>query len=326
MTGLLVRRLAASLLLLYLVLTALFFLVHLAPGSPVNLFDDPRVPRAQIARLIEVYGLDRPLPEQYVRWLKAVARGDWGTSFLYGRPVVAVLAEAVPRTFLLGISALAVEYTAALLLGLAALLGTLAASDVAGRERALREKLGEPVPVVVAGADLPAGTRLRAGSLEVRQVPQRYAPAVAVGTVRELEGQRLAVAVAKGTDLTPGMLGGGEAQGAPVAPGERVAVIVAAGDARSIHPGGRVDVAVTRERSDTQGTARIQVQNVEVLTARPAEADKDLPRVQLSLRVTPDQAMMLAAAQRFAELQVLPRAPGDERRVSVRPVQAAELG
>ena len=44
MTGLLVRRLLASLLLLFLVLSALFFLVHLAPGKPVSLFDDPRVP------------------------------------------------------------------------------------------------------------------------------------------------------------------------------------------------------------------------------------------------------------------------------------------
>ena len=120
MTGLLLRRLAASLLLAYLVLTSTFFLVHLAPGDPARLFDDPRVPQAQRQRLLEAYGLDKPLPEQYGRWLSAVVRGNWGTSFLWGRPVVKVLAEALPRTLALGASALAVEYLAALALGLAA--------------------------------------------------------------------------------------------------------------------------------------------------------------------------------------------------------------
>ena len=116
----LLRRLGASLLLLYLVLTTTFFLIHLAPGDPTALFDNPRVPQAQRERLKELYGLDRPLPEQYGRWLAAVARGDWGSSFLYGRPVTAVLAEAFPRTALLGVSAILVEYAAALALGLAA--------------------------------------------------------------------------------------------------------------------------------------------------------------------------------------------------------------
>jgi peptide/nickel transport system permease protein len=120
MTGLLLRRLAASLLLAYLVLTATFFLVHLAPGDPARLYDDPRAPRAQRQRLLHLYGLDRPLPEQYGRWLSAVAVGEWGDSFVYGRPVVDVLAEALPRTAALGLAALAVEYVAALGLGIAA--------------------------------------------------------------------------------------------------------------------------------------------------------------------------------------------------------------
>jgi peptide/nickel transport system permease protein len=119
--GFLLRRLAASLLLLYLVLTLTFFLIHLAPGDPVRLSEDQRMTQEQRDRLHRIYRLDRPLPEQYVAWLNAVAlHGDWGMSFLYQRPVTDVIADFLPRTLLLGGAALAVEYAAALLFGIAA--------------------------------------------------------------------------------------------------------------------------------------------------------------------------------------------------------------
>ena len=86
------RRLAASLLLLYLVLTATFFMLHLAPGSPAGLLvEDQRVTPEVRENLRRVYGLDRPLPVQYARWLGAMVRGDWGTSFSYQRPVTALV-------------------------------------------------------------------------------------------------------------------------------------------------------------------------------------------------------------------------------------------
>ena len=117
----LLRRLGASLLLVYVVLTLTFFLIHLAPGDPTRLFSDPRFPRAYRQHLIKAYGLDQPLLVQYGRWLAAVAlHGDWGTSFAYQRPVLKVVAEALPRTLALGAAALVVEYTAARGLGLAA--------------------------------------------------------------------------------------------------------------------------------------------------------------------------------------------------------------
>lgn len=115
------RRLAASLLLLYLVLTATFFLLHLAPGSPAALLaEDKRVPAEQRENLRRIYGLDRPLPVQYVRWLGAMARGNWGTSFSYQRPVTTVLLDAVPATLLLAAAALVVEQALGLVFGTAA--------------------------------------------------------------------------------------------------------------------------------------------------------------------------------------------------------------
>jgi len=117
--GFLLRRLAASLLLLLLVLTLAFFFLHLLPGDPVHLFEGQRLPLAQQRNMERIYGLDRPLPEQYLAWISSVARWDWGTSLSQQRPVSTVLREALPATADLALAALAVEYALALLLGIA---------------------------------------------------------------------------------------------------------------------------------------------------------------------------------------------------------------
>lgn len=121
MTFFLLRRLAASLLLLYLVLTATFFLIHLAPGDPTALLAGKRIAPDSLERLRAVYGLDRPLAEQYLTWLRSVVlEGDWGVSLIHGRPVVGLLAEALPATALLALAALLVQYAVGIPLGVAA--------------------------------------------------------------------------------------------------------------------------------------------------------------------------------------------------------------
>lgn len=121
MPGFLLRRLAASFLLVLLVLTVLFALLHLAPGDPIGLGENSRLTPAQRAELRRIYGLDRPLPVQYAVWLSAVAlRFDWGTSIVFHRKVAGLVAEALPATLLLAAAALAVEYGLGLALGVAA--------------------------------------------------------------------------------------------------------------------------------------------------------------------------------------------------------------
>jgi peptide/nickel transport system permease protein len=119
-TRFLLRRFGASLLLLYLVLTTTFFLIHLAPGDPIHLVESERTPRQLRESLERIYGLGRPLPEQYVRWLGAAVRGEWGSSFSRSRPVTEVIADALKPTAILAFAALAVEYGTGLLLGIAA--------------------------------------------------------------------------------------------------------------------------------------------------------------------------------------------------------------
>ncbi|HYG63023.1 MAG TPA: ABC transporter permease [Thermoanaerobaculia bacterium] len=119
MLGFLLRRLAASLILLVLVLTATFILMHLAPGDPTNR-EASRLTAEQRENLRRIYGLDRPLPEQYLRWMTSVAlRGDFGISWSQQRPVADALKAALPPTLLLAFAALFVEYAIALPLGVA---------------------------------------------------------------------------------------------------------------------------------------------------------------------------------------------------------------
>ena len=120
MAAFLLRRFAASLLLLLLVLTITFFLLRLIPGDPLHLFEGQRLTLEQQHRLRQIYGLDRPLPEQYLAWISAAGRGDFGTSLYWQRPVSSVLLGALPATAVLALSALAVEYALALLLGMIA--------------------------------------------------------------------------------------------------------------------------------------------------------------------------------------------------------------
>jgi pilus assembly protein CpaB len=212
-----------------------------------------------------------------------------------------------------------------LLGGLALLLGALAASDISGREAALRREVGPLVDVVVAGHTLSAGKPLRQQDLTVRQVPERFAPSGGFSRPGDLVGLRLANPLPEGADVTPAAVDRGEdtAPGAPVQAGERVVDVVATGTASAILPGTRVDVLVTREGGATSaGRTRLALEDVEVLAAHAVPAatgagsDAATPRVAASLRVTLRQAVYLTAAQSFArELRLLPRAAGDDRHV-----------
>jgi kynureninase len=102
---------------------------------------------------------------------------------------------------------------------------------------------------------------------------------------------------------------------------ERVAEVIARGDARLLGAGSRLDLLVTREGADGTGDTTLALEDAEVLSAAPAPAngsggreDDAAPRVALALRVSLKQAVALAAAQNFAkELRVLVRADGDRR-------------
>ncbi|HEU5262135.1 MAG TPA: ABC transporter permease [Gemmatimonadales bacterium] len=116
MTAWLVRRLAASIAIVFAVVTITFVVIHLARGTPFQDGDRPLDP-AVVARLHERFGLDQPLPVQYVKYVVALVRGEMGESFSQRRPVADAIADAIPNTLTLAGAALLVDFLLGLALG-----------------------------------------------------------------------------------------------------------------------------------------------------------------------------------------------------------------
>jgi peptide/nickel transport system permease protein len=101
-----------------MVTTLTFLLVHLAPGDPIaTALDRPGVTEAVRQQWRASFGLDKPLGEQYVRWVANAARGELGWSFSYRRPVRDVLADTLPRTMLLAGLALVLSFLVGIVVG-----------------------------------------------------------------------------------------------------------------------------------------------------------------------------------------------------------------
>jgi peptide/nickel transport system permease protein len=118
--GYLLRRLGQVAIVVALVATVAFFLIHLAPGDPLAAaMENPNVTEAVRAHWRAAYGLDRPVLEQFAMYLTSVARGDFGWSFSLQRPVIDVLAETLPNTLLLMSIALAASFSLGIVLAIA---------------------------------------------------------------------------------------------------------------------------------------------------------------------------------------------------------------
>lgn len=96
------RRIFHSAFLLMGVSLLSFVLLQLAPGS---FFDEmrlnPQISPQTIARLNSQFGMDKPLPERYLTWLKSVFTGDWGVSLAYNAPVAPIMLTRAKNTLLI---------------------------------------------------------------------------------------------------------------------------------------------------------------------------------------------------------------------------------
>jgi len=117
-----IKRLLLSVPLVLAIVTATFFMAHLAPGDPMDMYLEPQRQRQVDPEVIELlrkkYGLDQPIHVQYVTWLKNVAQGDFGESFRHRRPVKDMLVEAVPYTLQLTILAIVLDALFGISLGI----------------------------------------------------------------------------------------------------------------------------------------------------------------------------------------------------------------
>jgi peptide/nickel transport system permease protein len=110
---LVVARSAQAMAVIFFVVSITFVLVRLAPGDPfAAVMDNPQITAEVRAEWGRAYGFDRPVPEQYVRYLGEVARGNFGWSFSMQRPVAEAVRDALPRTLLLTGTALLLSFAA----------------------------------------------------------------------------------------------------------------------------------------------------------------------------------------------------------------------
>lgn len=102
----LITRVLYTLPVLWLVVSAVFLLIHLVPGDPIVQMLGEGAPASDVAATRHAYGLDIPLRQQYVRYWKGVLHGDLGPSILYGEGVSRLIAQRYPFTLELTLASL----------------------------------------------------------------------------------------------------------------------------------------------------------------------------------------------------------------------------
>jgi peptide/nickel transport system permease protein len=113
-----IRRLLQAIPLLFFLSIFMFTLIHLLPGGPEQVLFNPRLSAAGRAALRAHFGLNDPVPIQYVKWLMRSLTGDFGFSFANNLPVSFILGQRFPATLQLFVTAFALALIVAIVLGM----------------------------------------------------------------------------------------------------------------------------------------------------------------------------------------------------------------
>lgn len=117
MTVFIIRRLLQAIVVVFLMSLIVFFGVNVI-GDPVDMLISPEATQEEIARTIRAFGLDRPIHEQYFLFLKGVAQGDFGRSFIFGEPALKLILHHMPATVELALVSLVIAIVLGIPLGL----------------------------------------------------------------------------------------------------------------------------------------------------------------------------------------------------------------
>jgi peptide/nickel transport system permease protein len=148
MTGYLLRRIAAIIPVLLTVAVVIFMLLHLAPGDPALVIAGDNAQPEQIEAIRDQLGLNRPAHVQFLSWVGRMLQGDFGTSIISGKPVLALILDRIEPTLSIAIATMILSAVVAVPLGVlaAAMRGTAVDRVVVGIS-----VLGFSVPVFVIG-------------------------------------------------------------------------------------------------------------------------------------------------------------------------------
>ena len=193
MSSYLLRRAVQAVVILLLVSMIGFVILHLAPGGPLSQFaNSGDLTPADVARIERTFGLDRPLPVQYLDWLGRMLTGDWGRSFRDQQPVLHIIGSHIGATVELMLK------STLLAIGLGTSIGILGAV----KRNSLFDSLSTVVTMVLLSIPtfwfgllmiyvfsvelnwLPSGNRYTAGDGSfMNQVHHLIAPSVVLGLV-----------------------------------------------------------------------------------------------------------------------------------------------
>jgi len=148
MTAYLIRRLVGAVGVIFGVASITFVIVFLMPGDAARMYAGPRAPEETVARIRELWGLNDPLPVQYLRYLGRAIQGDLGNSTRDGRPVLRAVSERLPATIQLAVAGFAVELAIGLPLGILAAIRPGSWADQAATAFAL---IGISIPQFAIG-------------------------------------------------------------------------------------------------------------------------------------------------------------------------------
>ncbi|MBV9896566.1 MAG: ABC transporter permease [Chloroflexi bacterium] len=143
MTTYLIRRVLAIIPVLFGISVLVFLLVHLIPGDVAQILLGTQATDQQLETLRRTFGLDRPLPIQYVDWLSHILRGDFGVSFRTNRAVLPDLVARFGVTLQLTLTSMVIAIAVAIPLGVASAQNRGRTSDAVSRVIAL---LGLSIP------------------------------------------------------------------------------------------------------------------------------------------------------------------------------------
>lgn len=112
------RRTLLLVPIFFVISVVVFSLIHLVPGDPIDSLLGPGSSVGDRGRLMQIYGLDKPLPVQYLTWMKNFLSGDMGQSIIEKQPVADMIFYNTPFTLRLGLLSLAISFVLGIFLGI----------------------------------------------------------------------------------------------------------------------------------------------------------------------------------------------------------------
>lgn len=116
--GIILRRFLISIFMIFFLVSAVFFMMHLLPGNPFQQYYSPKLGNELAEQIKKEFGFDRPILVQYIHWLKNTLSGDFGFSLIFKKPVAELISESIVVTLSISFTSFVLQLLLTIPLGL----------------------------------------------------------------------------------------------------------------------------------------------------------------------------------------------------------------